>query len=1121
MRLTITNFILVILIFNTPLNAQNWQLLKGPVSEKGKRDIVPETYLTATVDDEQLKKMLWEAPLEQRSSVADSDVVLDILMPDAEIKKFRIVQYEMMEAKLQQHFDDIRTFRGVAIDDPYTRIYIDYTVHGLRAVISTPQGKAYIDHYQRNDKNTKVVYWRKDYKNDEPFICGVDDEFVKQHEGHRHDHSERRQGDCKFYTVRLANAVTGEYSAFHGASTAGNTNDQNLVHSAVVTSINRVNEVYEIDLGFRVILVDNNQQIYYYNGSTDPYDNNSGGAMLGQNQTNIDNVIGTTNYDLGHVFSTGGGGIASLGSICSTANKARGVTGQNSPVADPFDIDYVAHEMGHQFGANHTQNNSCNRVSAAAREPGSASTIMGYAGICPPNVQNNSDPYYHAYSLQEITQDGSFLECATEITGWGNTAPAVSLDATSYNIPHSTPFVLTANATDAEGDAMTYCWEQMDNQIATMPPQSTNTGGPTFRSLDPVTSPSRYFPDLPQVLAGGTDAWEVLPSVARNMSFRVTVRDFHSSVTSGGCTSESDLTLAVSGSAGPFAVTSHTAASTWLVGQSIDITWDVANTNMAPINCTEVEIIFSAAGDFLDMAVIATTANDGSASIIVPNSVTTTGRYMIKAVDNVFYDTNEGVITIESTDPTFLLSISPSELSVCQNNNAQFNIESTSILNFSTPINLSANNLPQGSSHNISPNPLSPGQDGILKVFDLNTLGDYNFTVQGQAGAQQSSAMALLKVVTTPSVPSNLAPADGATGISTTPMLSWSTDYGDSHEYQLASMPNDMSVIESATINTTSVQVNATLNNGTTYYWRVKSSNSCGTSQWSAWNSFETQLCFSFAPTDLPISIGSSGQVTINSSIDVLDDGVISDLNILGLQGIHTYMSDLNFSLQAPDGTSMEFWDQPCGSQNNFNINFDDEAEAGSWPCPPTDAGTYQPSNSLTFFDNKSMAGEWTLTVFDDANADGGALQNYQLNICLSSYCDLTVSSTSSSGAGSFAEAWQCATEGSTIYLTTDINNGQISLSDDLIVDKNISIVSLGNNIQFNFAAGKGIKVNTDKSLEMKAFRITNSGTDVIVNNGSVLLEDMVLENAAGTFVNNNTTNGQLQVKGTTEMLRP
>lgn len=1115
----LTLFVLAFSI--VPLSAQQWQIIDHSIAKKGKRDIVPERYLTAIVDDEQLKKMLWQAPLEQRSSVADSDVVLDILMPDAEIKKFRIVQYEMMEAKLQQHFDDIRTFRGVAIDDPHTRIYIDYTIHGLRAVISTDQGKAYIDHYQRNDKNTKVIYWRKDYKNDESFVCGVDDEFVKQHEGHSHDHSERRQGDCKFYTVRLANAVTGEYSSFHGASTAGNTNDQNLVHSAVVTSINRVNEVYEIDLGFRVILVNNNQQIYYYNGSTDPYDNNSGGTMLGQNQTNIDNVIGTANYDLGHVFSTGGGGIASLGSICSTANKARGVTGQNSPVADPFDIDYVAHEMGHQFGANHTQNNSCNRVSAAAREPGSASTIMGYAGICPPNVQNNSDPYYHAYSLQEITQDGSFLECATEITGWGNTAPAVSLDATNYNIPHSTPFVLTANATDTEGDAMSYCWEQMDNQIATMPPQSTNTGGPTFRSLNPASSPSRYFPDLPQVLAGGTDTWEVLPSVARNMNFRVTVRDFHSSVTSGGCTSEADLTLAVAGNAGPFVVTSHTAASIWLEGQPISITWDVANTNVAPINCSQVEILFSATGDFSDMVVLSTTANDGSATITAPSTVTTTGRYIIKGVGNVFFDTNEGVITIESSDPTFTLAISPTELSVCQNQIAQFNVQSSSIQNFLTPINLTALNLPSGSVHGFATNPLTPGQSTNMGIDQLTVLGDYSFTVQGQAGAQQSSAMALLKVITTPSVASNLLPADGATGISTTPTLSWSTDYGDSHIYQLASMPNEMSIVESATINATNVQINTTLDNGTTYYWRVRSTNSCGSAQWSPWNSFETQLCFSFAPTDLPLSISTSGQVTINSSLDILDDGVISDLNILGLQGTHTYMADLNFSLQAPDGTSMEFWDQPCGSQNNFNINFDDEAASGSWPCPPTDAGTYQPSNSLTFFDNKSLAGEWTLTVFDDANGDGGALQNYQLNICLSSYCDLTVSSTASSGAGSFAEAWQCATEGAIIYLTTDINNGQISLPDDLIVDKNISIVSLGNNIQFNFAAGKGIKVNTDKTLEMKAFRITNSGTDVIVNNGSVLLEEMILENAAGTFVNNNTTNGQLQVKGTTEMLRP
>jgi len=252
-------------------------------------------------------------------------------------------------------------------------------------------------------------------------------------------------------------------------------------------SIDRVNQIYERDLGVTLELIPNNLDVIYLgNPNSDPYTNDSGATMLGENQTVFNNVIGGGNYDIGHVFSTGGGGIASTPSVCNPFAKARGVTGQANPVGDFFDIDFVAHEVGHQFGANHTQNNNCNRNAATAMEPGSANTIMGYAGICAPNVQTNSDAMFHYISILEISDyfvstSNNTGNCADEIT-IVNAEPVVQA-VPDYVIPQNTPFLLQADATDANGDVLTYSWEQLDNEVVVMPPQSTSTGGPSFRTF--------------------------------------------------------------------------------------------------------------------------------------------------------------------------------------------------------------------------------------------------------------------------------------------------------------------------------------------------------------------------------------------------------------------------------------------------------------------------------------------------------------------------------------------------------------------------------------------------------------------------------------------------------------
>ncbi len=365
----------------------------------GARVINPTVYRTVSVDTSSLKSTIFQAPHEFGTPVKDSETILSIPLPNGTSKDFHVVLYTMMESDLTDQYPEIKTGYGVSTGKDQATIRFDWTYRGFHALVRTSEETVFIDPFSLGDKSNYVSYFKKDYPAPETlFECHVEAPSVE-------DISlspVEKSGDCVFRSYRLAMATTGEYSNFHGAN---NSSQSGLVQSAVTTTINRVNDVYERDLTIRLILINNTDKVFFYDGNTDPYSNDDGGAMLNQNKATLNDSIGVSNYDIGHVFSTGGGGIAALNGPCG-GNKAKGVTGSGNPVGDPFDIDYVCHEMGHQFGADHTQNNDCNRNGPTAMEPGSASTIMGYAGVCAPNVQSNSDDYFHAISLQEI---GNFV----------------------------------------------------------------------------------------------------------------------------------------------------------------------------------------------------------------------------------------------------------------------------------------------------------------------------------------------------------------------------------------------------------------------------------------------------------------------------------------------------------------------------------------------------------------------------------------------------------------------------------------------------------------------------------------------------------------------------------------
>lgn len=635
------------------------------------RQIVPDSYRTLKLNKDLLQNLLAQASMEDIVKTQDSELVISLPLPNGKFSRFKFVESPIMEEGLRVKFPEIKTYLGQGIDKPSAITRFDFTPKGFHAMILDENGSIFIDPYSKNDTENYISYNKSDLQRDEDFACLVSNSKPNALEKSRLDKKLNPSENLvnnggTLHTYRLAMAATGEYTAFHGGTVAG-------ALSAITTTMNRVNAVYQRDLSVRMNLIATNNLIIYTNAATDPYANDS--SDLAANQTNITAVIGSANYDVGHLVGTGGGGVATLNSPCNAATKARGLTGSSSPVGDPFDIDYVAHEMGHQFGGNHTFNTttgSCgggNRAGTAAYEPGSGATIQAYAGICgTQDLQRNSDDYFHIRSLEEMTTFINTNTCDVESAN-GNTAPVVTA-APACTIPINTPFELTGSATDANNDVLTYTWEEYDLGAANNSIPNSDAGGaiPIFRSYKPTTSGrTRTFPSLPFITANanvppstftGTNAvgtvcafgncltGELLPTVSRTMNFQLVARDNRAG---GGGIRSAQTTVTVDAGSGPFAVSSQNTAVTYAGGTTQTVTWNVANTTAAPVSCANVNILYSTNGGISFGGVLASnTPNDGTESVTIPNVSTTSGRIKIQCSTSCFFDINNANITVNS-----------------------------------------------------------------------------------------------------------------------------------------------------------------------------------------------------------------------------------------------------------------------------------------------------------------------------------------------------------------------------------------------------------------------------------------------------------------------------------------
>ena len=705
-----------------------------------------------------LRTALATAPLE---SVAGTQALLLTLpLPNGTNATFRVQEAPVMAPALAAQFPGIKTYVGVGVQDPTATLRLDLTSQGFHAQVLSPTlGAFYIDPTTRADTQHYLSFWKRDMPGNS-FACEVVDAAQKGASGQKGTAgtAQRAVGPA-LRTYRLAMAATAEYTAFHSRNLpAGSTTADSVAaaQAAIVTSVNRVVGVYEKELAVRLVLVANNSQLVYTRPNADPYtNNNAGNALLAQNQTNIDLLIGAANYDVGHVFSTASGGVAGLGVVCRAGQKARGTTGTNSPVADAFDIDYVAHELGHQFGGSHTfdgNGGSCaggNRSAAYAYDPGSGTTIMAYAGICGTanNTQPNSDAYFHVASYEQIQDYLSTTSCAVTTTV-ANNPPTPILPASGKVLPISTPFKLVAGGYDSDGDAVTYCWEEYDRAATGRAPGDAQVAGstaPLFRSYYPTTNPTRYFPRLSDLVSNTVTLGERLPTVTRPLTFRLTLRDRFTAANTGlgvvgGVNSGLPIlpvSLTTTSAAGPFVVTSPNTAVALAGGSSQVITWDVAGTTANGVNCATVNIRLSTDGGLTyPTLLLAGTANDGSEAVTLPSVTSTTARIMVEAADNYFFDISN--VDFSITAPTVACG-APTSVAV---SNVTATTATLSFVGGTSATGYTVTTTPATTTQTVTASPVT--------LTGLTTGVTYTVSVQSSCASAATSTAATVTFSTTP-----------------------------------------------------------------------------------------------------------------------------------------------------------------------------------------------------------------------------------------------------------------------------------------------------------------------------------------------------------------------------------
>ncbi len=730
---------------------------------------------------------------------------------DGDLETFEVFEASNFTPSLQAKFPEIRAFSGKGITDKAATLKLSISPQGIQTMIfRTDKENEFIEPYSR-DHSIYAVYKSHREKGQLPWTCSTEDKNIAQEISSKIiniNSPTSSLGELK--TMRLAQSCNGEYSNYFGAF---NSSQVALVLAAYNATLTRCNGCYENDLALHLNLIPETVNVIFYDPATDPY--TTMGQWNNQLQATLTSIIGEANYDIGHMFgaSGGGGNAGCIGCVCVDGQKGRGITSpaDGIPMGDNFDIDYVAHEIGHQLGGNHTFSMSLEGT-GVNKEVGSGITIMGYAGITAQDVAPHSIDIFHEATIAQIQANLAIKTCPiTTIITATNATPVIS-PVSNYTIPISTPFALAGSATDANaGDVLTYCWEQNDNSTTTGNNSvafPTKLTGPNWLSFPATVSGTRLMPRLSTILAGlfitpvlpGGDAIaniEALSSVSRALNFRLTVRDNcpYVPVSPGpgkiGQTAFTDMTVTVTNTSGPFMVTSPNTNVSWAGGSTQTITWAVANTTVAPVSCANVKISYSTDGGLsFTTVLVASTPNDGSEPLTIPAGTTTTARIKIESVGNIFFDISNTNFTVTVPPISFDFSSPAGATAACPAPaTVDITLGTTSTGGFNTAITLSAiAGVPAGTTITFSTNPVTPGNSTIVTLNNANTLsnGTYNVTIQGVAGAITQTRIISYTINAGAAPVITLQPANSTVCAGTNATFTTTVTGGLSYQWQLS-----------------------------------------------------------------------------------------------------------------------------------------------------------------------------------------------------------------------------------------------------------------------------------------------------------------------------------------------
>ena len=921
---------------------------------------------------------LFRKELKKVSATGKTSQTVNFPNEKGDLITFRVTESPVFSKELSLKYPNIKSYSGFALDGSNDKIRFSVSHKGVQSMI-VHSSEARTIFMQKDVNNSYVVYSRDpDVQRNADFICSTKASLENQAEFQTINPIDG-QVLRKF---RLAVSASGEYTEYHGGTVAD-------ALAAINATVTRVNEVFETDLAIHLELIANTDQIIFTDPATDPYSGNLSSNV----QAELSSTIGAANYDIGILFNKApaDGNAGFIRAVCIDSRKGSAYASREVPEGDFFDLDFVAHEMGHQFGANHTWSFESEGTGVQV-EPASGTTIMGYAGITGPNdVALNGDDYFHYVSILQISDYVKSISCGETINLTNN--PPVVIPTGNFTIPVSTAFVLEGEATDLDvDDVLSYAWEQIDNGVVprtAFGPQ--NLTGANFRSQKPTNNPARYFPKLSNLVSGGltqtapqvNTAWETVSDVQREMNFSFTVRD---NAAGGGQVVTDLVNIFVENSAGPFVVTSQSTNEVFEAGTEEEITWDVANTEKLPINALAVDIFLSTdGGDTFPIKLAENTVNDGSQLVQLPGIATSEARIMVKASNNIFFAINASDFTIQESE--LVLNFETLEHEVCLPNVLTVPFVYETYSGFNEEATFSIANPPSGVDITISPETaISDGTSVNISFSNFQNIdiGTYPLQVVASTMSISKEVSFNLNVSDVSFSPTTLlTPMNGEINTSARTTFEWQPNtLATSYDIEISDVADFSSTIDTGTILGSSYSP-LNLENGTIYYWRVRPTNSCGEGVFSAPFSFSTieVSCQTNNAEGLPKPISASGPNEVLSEVLFLDDLIVADIKV-NLELNHSYLSDLLVTLTSPNGTSVTLISSSCTDLKNINATFDDSANSFICGGNPAINGIVKPLGDLSSFKGESSLGEWVLTVSDNADGDGGALRSFSLEIC-------------------------------------------------------------------------------------------------------------------------------------------